>query len=75
MNLYKNETENKTEIRHETECWKSHTVLSEKQVIDLYPLLCYSHNSHFKFEGTHYHQISGCATGSPVGAVRLQNYM
>jgi len=47
--------------------WRSHTQLTKGQVLDLLSFLL--HNSYFVFEGTQYHQISGCAMGSPVSAV------
>ena len=47
--------------------WKNHTQLTKGQVLDLLSFLL--HNSYFIFEGTQYHQVSGCAMGSPVSAV------
>ena len=37
------------------------------EILDLLTFLL--HNSYFIFEGTIYHQVSGCAMGSPVSAV------
>ncbi|KAL9953883.1 hypothetical protein ACROYT_G041356 [Oculina patagonica] len=47
--------------------WRSHTQLTKGQVLDLLSFLL--HNSYFVFEGIQYHQVSGCAMGSPVSAV------
>ncbi len=47
--------------------WRSHTQLTKGQVLDLLSFLL--HNSYFVFEGTQYHQVSGCAMGSPVSTV------
>ena len=47
--------------------WKNHTQLTRDQILDLLSFLL--HNSYFIFEGTQYHQVSGCAMGSPVSAV------
>jgi hypothetical protein len=47
--------------------WRNHTQLTKGQVLDLLSFLL--HNSYFVFEGTQYHQVSGCAMGSPVSAV------
>ena len=47
--------------------WKNHTQLTKGQILDLLSFLI--HNSYFIFEGTQYHQVSGCAMGSPVSAV------
>jgi len=48
-------------------CWRSHTQLTKGQVLDL--LSFFLLNSYFVFEGTQYHQVLGCAVGSPVCAV------
>ncbi|XP_068756954.1 uncharacterized protein [Montipora capricornis] len=47
--------------------WKNHIQLTKSQILDLLSFLL--HNSYFIFEGTQYHQVSGCAMGSPVSAV------
>jgi len=47
--------------------WKNHTQLNKDQLLDLLSVL--PHNSYFIFEVTQYHQLSGCAMGSPVSAV------
>ena len=47
--------------------WRNHTQLTKDQILDLLSFLL--HNSYFVFEGTQYHQVSGCAMGSPVSAV------
>ena len=47
--------------------WKNLTQLNKGQILDLLSFLL--HNSYFIFEGTQYHQVSGCAKGSPVSAV------
>jgi hypothetical protein len=47
--------------------WRNHTQLTKGQVLDLLSFLL--HNSYFVFEGTQYHQVSGCAMASPVSAV------
>lgn len=46
--------------------WKNLTQLTKDQILDLLSFLL--HNSYFIFEGTQYHQVSGCAMGSPVSA-------
>ena len=51
----------------ETDTWQVHTALTSSQIINLLSLVL--DNSYFKFEGEHYHQVSGCAMGSPVSAV------
>ena len=51
----------------ETDTWQVHTALKSSQIINLLSLVM--DNSYFKFEGEHYHQVSGCAMGSPVSAV------
>ena len=47
--------------------WRNHTPLTKGQILDLLSFLL--HNSYFAFEGTQYHQVSGCTMGSPVSAV------
>ena len=51
----------------ETDTWQVHTALTSSQIINLLSLVL--DNSYFMFEGEHYHQVSGCAMGSPVSAV------
>ena len=46
---------------------KSHIRLTKDQILDSLSFLL--HNSHFIFEGTQHHQVSGCAIGSPVSAI------
>ena len=41
--------------------WRNHTQLTKGQILDLLSFLL--HNSYFVFEGTQYHQVSGCAMG------------
>ncbi|KAL9966942.1 hypothetical protein ACROYT_G025089 [Oculina patagonica] len=53
--------------------WRSHTQLTKAQVLDLLSFLL--HSSYFVFEGTQYHQVSGCAMGSPVNAVNAELVM
>jgi len=50
--------------------WKNHTQLTKDQLVDL--LSCLSHNNYFIFEGTQYHQVSGCAMRSSVSAVIVE---
>ena len=50
-----------------TDSWKDHTNLSQDEILDLLSFVF--SNSYFPFEEKHYHQISGCAMGSPVSAV------
>ena len=50
-----------------TDSWKDHTNLSQGEILDLLSFVL--SNSYFTFEEKHYHQISGCAMGSPAGAV------
>ena len=50
-----------------TDAWSKHTKLTAKQIYDLVKFVL--KNSFFVFEGKYYHQISGCAMGSPVSAV------
>ena len=51
----------------ETDTWQVHTALTSSQIINLLSMVL--HNSYFKFEGGHYHRVSGCAMCSPVSAV------
>ena len=51
----------------ESDIWQAHTDLTSSQILGLLALVL--DNSYFKFDGDHYHQISGCAMGSPVSAV------
>ena len=51
----------------ETNNWKSHTNLTQDQLVGL--LAYVLNNSYFTFKGKHYHQISGCTMGSQVSAV------
>ena len=51
----------------ENDVWRSYTNLKDKQVVELLDFVL--SNSYFKFEDTYFHQISGCAMGSPVSAV------
>ena len=51
----------------ETDTWQVHTALTSSQINNLLSLVL--DNSYFKFEGEHYHQVSGCAMSSPVSAV------
>ena len=50
-----------------TYSWKYHTNLSQDEILDLLSFVL--SNSYFTFEEKHYHQISGCAMGSPLSAV------
>ena len=50
-----------------TDVWSEHTKLTAKQIYDLVKFVL--KNSFFVFKGKYYHQISGCAMGSPVSAV------
>ena len=52
----------------ETNDWKAQTNLTQNQILTLLSLIL-AENSFFKFEGTQYHQVFGCAMGSPVSAV------
>ena len=47
--------------------WQAHTNLTKNQIIELLKFVL--NNSYFTFEGTQYHQIFGCAMGSPVSAI------
>ncbi|CAB4043841.1 Hypothetical predicted protein, partial [Paramuricea clavata] len=47
----------------ESHKWKGCTLLTAKQVVNL--LVFVLNNSFFKFQGNFFHQISGCAMGSP----------
>jgi hypothetical protein len=47
--------------------WKQHTNLQEMQIVKLLKFVL--NNSYFKFNGSHYHQVSGCAMVSPVSAI------
>ena len=51
----------------ESDIWQAHTDLTSSQILGLLAIVL--DNSYFKFDGDHYHQISGCAMGSPVSAV------
>lgn len=51
----------------ENDVWRSYANLTEKQVVELLEFVL--NNSYFKFDDTYFHQISGCAMGSPVSAV------
>ncbi|XP_078364020.1 uncharacterized protein LOC144648278 [Oculina patagonica] len=51
----------------ETTEWKALTSLTQAQVLDLLSFVL--NNSYFSSEGTQYHQVFGCAMGSPVSAV------
>ena len=44
--------------------WKDKTKLTKNQIVELTKIVLY--NSFFSYEGTLYHQIFGCAMGSPV---------
>ena len=60
LKIVKEELEN-------TDIWKEHTKLTIEQI---YSLLAFVLKiSFFVFNRNHYHQISGCAMGSPVSAV------
>ena len=50
--------------QYENNGWKKHTNLQEMQIVKLLKFVL--NNSYFKFNGSHYHQVSGCAMGSPV---------
>ena len=52
---------------NDTSNWKSHTNLTKGQIVDMLSYVL--KNSYFTYGGTQYHQISGCAMGSPVSAV------
>ncbi|XP_068691531.1 uncharacterized protein [Montipora foliosa] len=47
--------------------WKDKTKLTKNQIVELTKIVLY--NSFFSYEGTLYHQIFGCAMGSPVSVV------
>ena len=47
--------------------WQDNTNLTHGQLMSLLKFVL--NNSYFVFEETHYHQIFGCAMGSPVSAV------
>ena len=47
--------------------WQENTSLTKNQIVDLTKFVL--NNSYFSYEGTLYHQIFGCAMGSPVSAV------
>ena len=51
----------------ESHKWKGCTLLTAQQVVNL--LVFVLNNSFFKFQRNFFHQISGCAMGSPVSAV------
>ncbi|KAL9981434.1 hypothetical protein ACROYT_G010140 [Oculina patagonica] len=51
----------------ESNLWKQTTNLTKEQVVNLLDFLL--NHSYFTYEGVHYHQIFGCAMGSPVSAV------
>ncbi|CAB4026981.1 Hypothetical predicted protein [Paramuricea clavata] len=57
LKIVKEELEN-------TEIWKEHTKLTIEQIYSLLAFVL--KNSFFVFNGKHYHQISGCAMGSPT---------
>ena len=46
--------------------WELHTRLTQSQIMFLLTFVLT--NSYFTFEGIHYHQVFGCAMGSPVSA-------
>ena len=52
---------------YENHGWKQHTNLQEMQIVKVLKFVL--NNSYFKFNGSHYHQVSGCAMGSPVSAI------
>ena len=52
---------------YENNRWKQHTDLQEIQIIELLKFVL--NNSYFKFNGSHHHQVSGCAMGFPVSAI------
>ena len=52
---------------YENNGWKQHTNLQEMQIVKLLKFVL--NNSYFKFNGSHYSQVSGCAMGSPVSAI------
>ena len=56
----------------ETNTWKSYTNLTQDQIVVL--LTYVLSNSYFTFKEKHYHQISGCAMGSPVSAL-ISNFL
>jgi hypothetical protein len=60
LKIVKEELEN-------TDIWKEHTKLTIEQIYSLLAFVL--KNSFFVFNRNHYHQISGCAMGSPVSAV------
>lgn len=47
--------------------WKQHTDLEKHHILDLLRFVL--DDSFFVFEGVFYHQIFGCAMGSPVSAI------
>ena len=47
--------------------WKNQSQLAKDQFLDLLSFL--PHNSYFIFEGTQYHQVSGCAMGSQISTI------
>ena len=47
--------------------WKDKTKLTTNQIEELTKIVL--HNSFFSYEGTLYHQILGCAMGSPVSVI------
>lgn len=47
--------------------WKTHTNLQQNQIIKLLKFVL--NNCYFKFNGKYFHQVLGCAMGSPVSAV------
>ena len=54
-------------ILYESDEWKRHTNLQETQIVKLLKFVL--NNSYFKFNGSHYHHVSGCAMGSPISAI------
>ena len=51
----------------DTDKWKNYTSLTAKVIVDLLTFML--KNSFFKCGENFYHQISGCAMGSPVSSV------
>ncbi|XP_068674499.1 uncharacterized protein [Montipora foliosa] len=47
--------------------WKDKKKLTKNQIVELTKIVL--HNSFFSYEGILYHQITGCAMGSPVSVV------
>jgi hypothetical protein len=52
---------------YESDEWKQLTNLQETQIVKLLKFVLNS--SYFNFNGSHYHQVSGCNMGSPVSAI------